>query len=93
MSQNNLFDYLASGKPIISPVDSAYDIIKESGSGICVQNSPEKVADAIRRLRKDPELCERLGLKARETSLEFDFTRLTDKLFKIFEQLQGNCND
>lgn len=93
MSQNKLFDYLASGKPIISLRNSAYDIIKESGSGICVQNSPEKVADAIRRLRKDPELCERLGLKARETSLEFDFSRLTDKLFKIFEQLQGNCND
>lgn len=84
MSQNKLFSYMASGKAIISPVDSNYDLIKKYGCGMCIENTPKAAADAIIELEKDPEKGDRLGCAARELVSKFDFDVLTDELLDIF---------
>jgi glycosyltransferase involved in cell wall biosynthesis len=51
LSSNKLFDYLASGCPIISSCATVDTPVSASGGGICVPpESPEEIADALVRL-------------------------------------------
>ncbi len=84
MSQNKLFSYMASGKPIISPVDCNYDLIKKYGCGMYIKNTPQAAAEAVLELEKSPEKCRELGRAARELVAKFDFEVLTDELLNIF---------
>ena len=48
LSSNKLFDYLASGRPIISACATVDTPVSASGGGICVPpESPEEIADAL----------------------------------------------
>jgi glycosyltransferase involved in cell wall biosynthesis len=48
LSCNKMFDYLASGRPIISACDVTDTPISASGAGICVPSeSPVEIADAL----------------------------------------------
>ena len=51
LSCNKLFDYLASGRPIVSACAIEDTPVTASGGGICVPpESPEEIADALVRL-------------------------------------------
>ena len=51
LSSNKLFDYLASGRPIISSCATVDTPVSASGGGICVPpESPGEIADALVRL-------------------------------------------
>ena len=51
LSSNKLFDYLASGRPIVSSCAIEDTPVSASGGGICVPpESPEEIADALVRL-------------------------------------------
>ncbi|MCS7231815.1 MAG: glycosyltransferase [Endomicrobia bacterium] len=48
ISSNKLFDYLASGKPIIFSSNSTNNLVEEAGAGITVPpDNPEELAKAI----------------------------------------------
>jgi glycosyltransferase involved in cell wall biosynthesis len=48
LSSNKLFDYLASGRPVVAACAAARNPVSESGGGICVPpESPKAVADAL----------------------------------------------
>jgi glycosyltransferase involved in cell wall biosynthesis len=50
-SFNKLFEYLASGKPILFSINSSYNPVKEAGAGITVPpENPEALSEAIARL-------------------------------------------
>lgn len=56
VSANKLFDYLASGRPIVQSYSGANDIIQESGAGITVPaEDPMSLADAIKKLADAPD--------------------------------------
>ncbi len=51
LSSNKLFDYLASGRPVVSACAVEDMPVRESGGGICVPpEAPEAVADALVQL-------------------------------------------
>jgi glycosyltransferase involved in cell wall biosynthesis len=51
ISPNKLLDYMMAGKPVILSVDSANDLVAESGCGIsCHGEDAVGVVDAVRRL-------------------------------------------
>jgi glycosyltransferase involved in cell wall biosynthesis len=51
LSSNKLFDYLASGRPVICASALADNPVRASGGGVCVRpESPEAVADALTEL-------------------------------------------
>ncbi len=55
ISPNKMFDYLASGRPVVSGSSAALDPIGESGGGIVVTpDDPDALADAVRRLVDAP---------------------------------------
>lgn len=65
---------LASGRPIVASIDpgsDTWDLVERSQSGICVQpEDAERLAEAIRTLRQDPHLRNRMGENGRRYALE-----------------------
>ena len=84
-SSNKMFEYLASGKPILSTVKMGYDILERHHCGISLEEcTPKCLAEKILAVKGLPEdQYEAMGRRAKETAQEFDFEKLTDKLEKV----------
>lgn len=88
-SSNKLFEYMASGKPIISTVKMGYSIIKKYDCGIELEEcTPQALADAILKLYQLPQ-SERdtLGLNAKNGVNDFDCNKLTNKLINVIDSV------
>ncbi len=86
-SSNKLFEYMASGKPVISTVKMGYSIIKKYKCGIELDlDTPQDLADAIVKIHDlDKIQLENLGTNSRIGSKNFDFEILTDKLIDVIK--------
>lgn len=94
-SLNKLFEYFASGKPIISDCEFGYDLIKRYKCGFVIDNaSPAELAKEIIRIRTLPKSEYQLicgnSLRAAHS---FNFELLTRKLVKITEIDGGRVNE
>lgn len=88
-SSNKLFEYMASGKPIISTVHMGYSIIKKYNCGVELdEDTPEALAKEIMRFH-DMDIAERnaIGENAKNGAKDFDFSVLTDKLMNVIESV------
>lgn len=88
-SQNKLFDYMASGRPILSNVSIAYSLIQKYH---CGQDDTlpdgEAYAHAILSFYQMGEEDRRtMGMNARRAAEDYDFKHLTDKLMAV---INGN---
>lgn len=67
---SKILGYLSAARPVIASVDPGSDtwnFVQEAQCGLCVPpGDPLALANAIRRLRADPELCTRLGHQGRQ---------------------------
>lgn len=85
LSPNKMFDYFASGHPIVSNVECGYDMLEEYNCGFTVKGgSAEALAEGILKFYNMPKeeydvYCQN-ALKAAQ---DFDFKVLTDKLEKV----------
>ena len=88
-SSNKLFEYMASGKPIISTVKMGYSIINRYACGIELEEcTPEYLAKAIvDYFRMDEDKRIEIGKNARKGVADFNFTVLTDKLEKVIRSV------
>lgn len=79
-SQNKLFDYLASGNPIISGEDNPYSVVSMYKCGIAREfKTPKELVAAIDELKSKPISSKHI----RKVAEEFDFKKLTEKLLEI----------
>jgi len=94
-SSNKLFEYLASGKPVISTVKMGYDIIERYGCGYSVEEcTADNVAEEIRKVKNLPkEEYEKLCENARNAAKDFDIPVLAEKYMKIIKNAKGEKND
>ena len=86
-SQSKLFDYLASGKPILCNAKFGYNLIERFNCGIITENqTPKAFADAVEKLyyMTDDQLCE-MGIRARKAAEDYDQPQLVDKLCTVIE--------
>jgi glycosyltransferase involved in cell wall biosynthesis len=88
-SSNKLFEYMASGKPIISTVKMGYSLIKKYQCGVELESgSPEDLAQAILEIKNMPtEEYELLGENAKKGAGNFDFKSLTEKLIDVINNV------
>ncbi|MBE3550224.1 MAG: glycosyltransferase family 4 protein [Brockia lithotrophica] len=85
-SPNKLYDYMAMGRPVIFAVNSPYNPVQESHSGITVSDaSPEALAQAVHALASLPrEEREAMGRRGRAYVEEHhSFPRLAEQLEEI----------
>ncbi len=86
-SSNKLFEYLASGKPVISTLQMGYSIIRRYQCGIeMAEQTPEGLAKAIMSVKNMPndkynEMCQ----NALKGAKEFDYKKLTERLIKAMQ--------
>ena len=81
VSPNKLFMYFASGKPVLSLIKPAYDLVEKRNAGITVDNDPVLGADAIeifQQMKRDKydELC----ANARKVAEDYDYKSLFKEL-------------
>jgi glycosyltransferase involved in cell wall biosynthesis len=88
-SSNKLFEYMASGKPILSTVQMNYSPIDQYQCGLSLaSDTPQALAAAILELHDLPAealraFCER----ARAGARDFDYPILADKLRAVIDPL------
>jgi glycosyltransferase involved in cell wall biosynthesis len=88
-SSNKLFEYMASGKPIISTVKMGYSIIDKYKCGVELENStPEELAKAILDIKNmNSKQYDILGTNAKNGAEDFDFKKLTNKLIEVINEV------
>lgn len=64
---NKVFDYMAAGRPVILAIDGVIrQVVETAGAGIYVPpGSAAAMASAIRILKSDPDLCQKMGAAGR----------------------------
>lgn len=86
ISPNKLFMYFASGKPVLSMIKPAYDLVEGKKAGISVENNPEIVADIIEKFRcMDKTEYEEYCRNSRATAVEYDYKNLVKVLIDKIE--------
>ena len=86
-SQSKLFDYLASGKPIICNAKWGYNLIERYSCGVVTENqTPEAFVKAVEYLLtlSDDEIA-KMGRNSRTIAEMYDQPVLVDKLCKVIE--------
>lgn len=88
MSQNKFFDYLASGKAIISNLPNKYSIINQYNCGIeKAMPTAEILAESIRNALNDEDKLTEWGKNAAIAAKLFSFEEHTKKLINIIENI------
>lgn len=88
-SQNKLFEYFASGKPILSNLSMKYDLITRYNCGYSkLITSSEQYAQSILEVyRLSPKQYQQMSENSRQAAVDFDFCNLTQNLINIIENL------
>lgn len=86
ISPNKIYDYLASGKPIIMSVKTSNNIVQDARAGITVEpGNPEALAKGILKIEKMmAEEREKLGANGRAYVEKYHNTRV---LADVFEKI------
>lgn len=87
VSPNKLFMYFASGKPVLSMIKPAYDLVSSRKCGLSVDNDPQTVADAIVRFAKmDKKEYDEYCRNAKQVAEEYDYKNLVKELIRFIEK-------
>ena len=89
-SMNKMFDYFASGKPIISNAKMGHSIIEKYHCGVELSsNDPIVLADEIIRFYSMPD-SERaeFGKRSRQAAEDFDIKILCQQFFEVLDNIQ-----
>jgi len=80
-----LMEAMSSGVPIIcSDIRGNTDLIERGVSGEIIKSDPVALADAIIRLRDDPQLCEKYVLAARKRVEACDLKNVANLMREIY---------
>lgn len=87
-SQNKLFDYLASGKPILSNVSMKNDIITKYNCGCAepLETSDAYAAAILYMYQLPKDAYEQMGMRGRQAAQDYDFSSLTQRLIEVIER-------
>lgn len=93
-SSNKLFEYLASGKPVLSTVKMGYDIIEKYNCGSSVEHTtPEEIAEEIRKIKElDAGAYLSLCNNARTAAKDFDIPKLSNEYLREISRIMDEFN-
>ena len=86
-----LFEYMASGRPIVSSdLPSLREVLRDGENALLVQpGNPQALVAAIARIKDDAALGARLAERAREDVREFTWSRRAERLDALFAAVTG----
>lgn len=82
-----ILEALAFGIPVIvPPIGGPSELVRNGQEGYLLDSSKiEQIAQKIRELAVNPELCQLLSINARKRSLDFTEAKFNNKLIRILE--------
>jgi glycosyltransferase involved in cell wall biosynthesis len=82
-----LFEYLASGNPILSDLTVGYDLLERYNCGVTLKEiTAQVISSEILKIYNLPkEELAVMSNNALEASKDYDFKKLTEKLINIIE--------
>lgn len=87
-SQNKMFDYLASGKPILANLPSAYSVVNNNNCGVERSfTGAEDYANQIKDMLADEESLLVWGANSKKTAETYSFKSHTSHLIEIIEEI------
>jgi glycosyltransferase involved in cell wall biosynthesis len=86
-----LFEYMASGRPIVaSDLPALREILRQEENALLVDaGNPPALVAAIRRIKDDPALGARLARQAQADVREFTWNRRAERLEALFRDVTG----
>lgn len=86
-SFNKLFEYLASGKPILSSLIMGYDLLERYNCGVTLKDiTPQIISSEILKIYNSTrQQLDNMSNNALEAAKDYDFKKLTEKLICIIE--------
>jgi len=90
-SSLKLFDYMASGKPVIaSDLGQISTVIDNGKNGLLVDNRVESIADRLLSLKADPERRKTLGAQARRAVItHYNWDRVAQQTEAVLKEVRG----
>jgi glycosyltransferase involved in cell wall biosynthesis len=94
-SSNKLFEYMASGKPIISTVKMGNCPLEKYKCGLSLEkDTPEDLANTVLRISRMPrETYNEMSENATNGAKDFDYKVLTKKLISVMENFTHEKNN
>ena len=88
-SQNNFFEYLAAGRPILMTYSVGHSVIKENGCGVELDSQdPDSIARAITFLcGLSKDVYQTYCKNALECAKRFDYKELCNQLISVINQI------
>ncbi|MBR2336973.1 MAG: glycosyltransferase family 4 protein [Clostridia bacterium] len=89
-SSNKMFEYLASGKPIISTVKMGYDILEANSCGLSTEKCDgENIAKLINQIKNlSSQEYDQMCVNARKVALEYDMPILAKKYLTAIQSVE-----
>lgn len=89
-SSNKLFEYMASGKAIISTVKMGYCILDRYQCGLSLEEcTPQALAEEILKIHDLSEKTyAQMAENAKEGAKDFDFSVLTERLYQVIKSVE-----
>jgi glycosyltransferase involved in cell wall biosynthesis len=86
-----LFEYMASGRPIVaSDLPSLREVLRDGDNALLVEpGNPQALTAGIRRLKDDAALGRRLAAQAKRDVREFTWARRAARLEALFGDVRG----
>ena len=87
---NKVFDYMAAGRPTLLAIDGVIRMVVETAHGgiFVPPGDPAALADAVLRLKRDPQEREEMGRAARQYVVKhFDRAQHAERLARLLENL------
>jgi len=87
VSPIKLFEYMASGRPIVaSDLPSIRDIVRDGETAILVEpGNPKALAEGIKRVLDDPDLAKRISGQAYDEVQQYTWTERARKIIEFIE--------
>lgn len=87
-----LWEYLAMARPVVAAAPgSTFKMLTDERDVVLVDpGDSSALADALIRLRNDPDLRHRLGVRARETAVQHSWTRQLETLERRLQHLDAS---
>ena len=86
-----LFEYMASGRPIVaSDLPALREVLRDGENALLVEpGSPQALTAAILRIRNDAALGRRLAAQAMVDAAQFTWARRAERLETLFSEVLG----
>ncbi|MBI4198897.1 MAG: glycosyltransferase family 4 protein [Chloroflexi bacterium] len=85
-----MLEAAGAGLPLIaSRVHGAEELIREGENGLLVEREGRQIAEAILRLRQDPERLRKMADRARVMSLRFDRAEVARRTLEVFARARA----